>query len=148
MTKEYDKLNDVFNVSGEIVSSSCEDNVPQVSSDKIIVDETTTSDIKKDYEYARGNMYSIIEKGQEALNGILELAQETDSPRAYEVVGQLIKNVSDSTEKLIELQKKLKDLEEVKTSNGPTSVTNALFVGSTTELSKLLKGRLNNQDNK
>ena len=148
MAKQYDKLNDIFNVSGEIVSSSCEDNVPQVSSDKIIVDETTTSDIKKDYEYARGNMYSIIEKGQEALNGILELAQETDSPRAYEVVGQLIKNVSDSTEKLIELQKKLKDLEEVKTSNGPTSVTNALFVGSTTELSKLLKGRLNNQDNK
>jgi hypothetical protein len=148
MAKEYDKLNDIFNVSGEIVSSSCEDNAPQVSSDKIIVDETTISDIKKDYEYARGNMYSIIEKGQEALNGILELAQETDSPRAYEVVGQLIKNVSDSTEKLIELQKKLKDLEEVKTSNGPTSVTNALFVGSTTELSKLLKGRLNNQDNK
>jgi hypothetical protein len=93
-------------------------------------------------------MYSIIEKGQEALNGILELAQETESPRAYEVVGQLIKNVSDSTEKLIELQKKLKDLEEIKTSSGPTSVTNALFVGSTTELSKLLKGRLNNREDK
>jgi hypothetical protein len=93
-------------------------------------------------------MYSIIEKGQEALNGILELAQETESPRAYEVVGQLIKNVSDSTEKLIELQKKLKDLEEIKTSSGPTSVTNALFVGSTTELSKLLKGRLNSTEDK
>jgi hypothetical protein len=147
MAKQYDKLNDIFNVSGEIISSSCEDNIPKPP-DKIIANEIETSDIKKDYEYARGNMYSIIEKGQEALNGILELAQETDSPRAYEVVGQLIKNVSDSTEKLIELQKKLKDLEEVKTSNGPTSVTNALFVGSTTELSKLLKGRLNNQDNK
>ena len=93
-------------------------------------------------------MYSIIEKGQEALNGILELAQETESPRAYEVVGQLIKNVSDSTEKLIELQKKLKDIEEVKHSIGPTSVTNAIFVGSTTELSKILKGRLNNTEDK
>lgn len=148
MAKEYDKLNDIFNVSGEIISSSCEDNMSQVSSDKIIANETAISDIKKDYEYARGNMYSIIEKGQEALNGILELAQETDSPRAYEVVGQLIKNVSDSTEKLIELQKKLKDLEEIKSPSGPTSVTNALFVGSTTELSKLLKGKLNNTQDK
>jgi hypothetical protein len=148
MAKQYDKLNDIFNVSGEIVSASCESNDSKLPSDNIIVDKITISDIKKDYEYARGNMYSIIEKGQEALNGILELAQETESPRAYEVVGQLIKNVSDSTEKLIELQKKLRDLEEIKTSSGPTSVTNALFVGSTTELSKLLKGRLNNQDNK
>jgi len=148
MTKKYNKLNDIFNVSGEIVSASCESNDSKLSSDNIIVDKITISDIKKDYEYARGNMYSIIEKGQEALNGILELAQETESPRAYEVVGQLIKNVSDSTEKLIELQKKLKDLEEIKTSSGPTNVTNALFVGSTTELSKLLKGRLNTQDDK
>ena len=145
MAKQYDKLNDIFNVSGEILSSSCDDNITELPSSKIVANE---SDIKKDYEYARGNMYSIIEKGQEALNGILELAQETDSPRAYEVVGQLIKNVSDSTEKLIELQKKLKDLEEVKSSNGPTNVTNALFVGSTTELSKLLKGKLNNTEDK
>jgi len=148
MAKQYDKLNDIFNVSGEIVSTSCESNDSKLPPDNVVVDKITISDIKKDYEYARGNMYSIIEKGQEALNGILELAKETESPRAYEVVGQLIKNVSDSTEKLIELQKKLKDLEEIKTSSGPTNVTNALFVGSTTELSKLLKGRLNNQENK
>ena len=148
MTKKYNKLNDIFNVSGEIVSTSCESNDSKLPPDNVVVDKITISDIKKDYEYARGNMYSIIEKGQEALNGILELAKETESPRAYEVVGQLIKNVSDSTEKLIELQKKLKDLEEIKTSSGPTNVTNALFVGSTTELSKLLKGRLNNQENK
>ena len=83
-------------------------------------------------------MYSIIEKGQEAINGILELAQETEQPRAYEVAGQLIKSVSDATDKLMELQKKLKDVEENK-PKGPTNVTNALFVGSTGELQKLLK---------
>lgn len=149
MSKKFDKLDEVFNVTGEIVSQELEIKpLKNVPSENTIDTKSILSDIKKDYEYARGNMYSIIEKGQEALNGILELAQETESPRAYEVVGQLIKNVSDSTEKLIELQKKLKDLEEVKTSSGPTSVTNALFVGSTTELSKILKGRLNNQDNK
>ena len=149
MPKKFDKLDEVFNVTGEIVSQELEPKLlKNVPLENTIDTKSILSDIKKDYEYARGNMYSIIEKGQEALNGILELAQETESPRAYEVVGQLIKNVSDSTEKLIELQKKLKDLEEVKTSSGPTSVTNALFVGSTTELSKILKGRLNNQDNK
>ena len=148
MAKQYDNLDEVFNISSEIISSQKKEKIENVPTEKIIEDKTILNDIRKDYEYARGNMYSIIEKGQEALNGILELAQETESPRAYEVVGQLIKNVSDSTEKLIELQKKLRDLEEIKTSSGPTSVTNALFVGSTTELSKLLKGRLNNQDNK
>ena len=91
-------------------------------------------------------MYSIIEKGQEALNGILELAQESEMPRAYEVAGQLIKNVADATDKLIDLQKKLKDIDEQKVK-GPTNVTNALFVGSTAELSKLLKNGLT-EDNK
>ena len=149
MSKKFDKLDEVFNVTGEIVSQELEPkSLKNVPLENTIDTKSILSDIKKDYEYARGNMYSIIEKGQEALNGILELAQETESPRAYEVVGQLIKNVSDSTEKLIELQKKLKDLEEIKTSSGPTSVTNALFVGSTTELSKLLKGRLNNREDK
>jgi hypothetical protein len=149
MPKKFDKLDEVFNVTGEIVSQELEPKLlKNVPLEDTIDTKSILSDIKKDYEYARGNMYSIIEKGQEALNGILELAQETESPRAYEVVGQLIKNVSDSTEKLIELQKKLRDLEEVKTSSGPTNVTNALFFGSTTELSKILKGRLNNQDNK
>ena len=145
MSKKFDKLDEVFNVTGEIVSQELEPkSLKNVPLENTIDTKSILSDIKKDYEYARGNMYSIIEKGQEALNGILELAQETESPRAYEVVGQLIKNVSDSTEKLIELQKKLKDLEEIKTSSGP----NALFVGSTTELSKLLKGRLNNREDK
>ena len=105
-------------------------------------------DIKKDYEYTRANLYSLIEKGQEAINGIMELAGESASPRAYEVAGQLIKSVADTTDKLADLQKKLKDLEEDTSKKGPSNVTNnALFVGSTSELSKLLKqGFLNNND--
>ena len=100
----------------------------------------TQDDITKDYEYTRGNLYSIIEKGQEAINGILELAQESEMPRAYEVAGQLIKSVSDATDKLMDLQKKLKDV-NAEDKQGPTNVTNnALFVGSTADLAKLIKG--------
>ena len=132
MTKKFDDLNETFNVSGDIVSTEVvnpeEEKKSSISSD----------DIKKDYEYTRGNLYSLIEKGQQAINGILELAQESEMPRAYEVAGQLIKNVADATDKLMELQKKLKDVEE-ESVKGPTNVTNALFVGSTAELSKLLK---------
>ena len=142
MTKKFDKLNETFNVEGEIVSSEIQ---PIEKVEKI---SEISDDIKKDYEYTRGNLYSIIEKGQEAINGILELAQETEMPRAYEVAGQLIKNVADATDKLLDLQKKLKDIDETKQSRGPTNVTNALFVGSTAELSKLLKGQLDTQDNK
>jgi hypothetical protein len=106
-----------------------------------------SEDIQKDYEYTRANLYSLIEKGQEAINGIMELAGEGGSPRAYEVAGQLIKSVGDVTDKLIDLQKKLKDVEDdaVKTTNNVTN--NAVFVGSTSELSKLLKqGFLNNKE--
>ena len=99
----------------------------------------TTVDIEKDYKYTRGQLYSIIEKGQEAINGILELAEESEMPRAYEVAGQLIKNVADATDKLMDLQKKLKDVNEEKESKGPTTVNNSLFVGSTAELQKFLK---------
>ena len=104
-------------------------------------DRLVKDDIEKDYEYTRGNLYSIIEKGQEAINGILELAQESEMPRAYEVAGQLIKSVADATDKLMDLQKKLKDVNEEQESKGPTTVNNALFVGSTAELQKLLKGQ-------
>ena len=134
MSKKFDGLNETFNVDSEIVSlPEKETHIEKIDSLK-----STTDDIKKDYEYTRGNLYSLIEKGQEAINGILELAQESEMPRAYEVAGQLIKNVADATDKLMELQKKLKDVEEEKVK-GPTNVTNALFVGSTAELSKLLK---------
>ena len=97
-----------------------------------------------DYEYSRGNLYSLIEKGQEALNGILEVAQESDHPRAYEVAGQIIKSVGDTTDKLIDLQSKMKELKKEE-KDSPKTVNNALFVGSTSDLSKLLKkGVLNN----
>jgi predicted house-cleaning noncanonical NTP pyrophosphatase (MazG superfamily) len=135
MTKKYEKLNEEFNTEtfgGEDTSI-----IPEVV--ETSQQENKKTDLKKDYEYTRANLYSIIEKGQEAINGILELAQETELPRAYEVAGQLIKNVSDATEKLIDVQKKLKDIEETKESKGPTNVTNALFVGSTAELAKLIK---------
>jgi hypothetical protein len=134
MTKKFDSLNDTFNVTGEIVSNN-----PDTPVEKIEKISNSIDDVKKDYDYTRGNLYSLIEKGQEAINGILELAQESEMPRAYEVAGQLIKNVADATDKLMDLQKKLKDIEEDRGVKGPTNVTNALFVGSTAELAKLLK---------
>jgi hypothetical protein len=141
MTKKYKNLDDSFNIDTEIVSVEREE-INSIENSNINQELSTNSasnDVKKDYEYTRGNLYSIIEKGQEAINGVLELAQESEMPRAYEVVGQLIKNVADATDKLMDLQKKLKDIEEVKSQRGPTNVTNALFVGSTAELSKFLK---------
>lgn len=108
-----------------------------------------TEQLQKDYEYSRGQLYSIIEKGQEAINGILELAQESDSPRAYEVAGQLIKNVGDVTDKLLDLQKKMKDINQEQKGSAPTSVTNnAVFLGSTAELQKFLKSSMNQDTSK
>jgi len=132
MSKNFDELNETFNTSDEIVQ-------PEVVEKKVENIKKSVDDITKDYDYTRGNLYSIIEKGQEAINGILELAQESEMPRAYEVAGQLIKNVADATDKLMDLQKKLKDVEEEKQVRGPSTVNNALFVGSTAELQKMLK---------
>ncbi len=132
--KVPDPISETLDIETSIVSSvtSAETEVvPELSAGEL-------DQIQKDYDYTRGNLYSLVEKGQEAINGILELAQESDSPRAYEVAGQLIKSVADTTDKLIDLQKKMKDLKDT-TQKGPTNVTNALFIGSTTELSKLLK---------
>jgi len=134
MSSKFDKLNETFDVTSTEIDVKKE-NVD----DKIQKIRSTSEDIRKDYEYTRGNLYSIIEKGQEAINGILELAQESEMPRAYEVAGQLIKNVSDATDKLMDLQKKLKDVSEEKDQKGPTTVNNALFVGSTADLQKMLK---------
>ena len=97
-----------------------------------------TEDREKDYEYTRGELYSLIDQGQEAVRGALEVAQESGHPRAYEVATNAMKQVADMTDKLMDLQKKVKDLDEEK--KGPKSVTNnAMFVGSTTELQKMLK---------
>ena len=135
MTKNFDELNDAFNVSTDVVTTE----PTEVGITK--PEKHDRSDIERDYDYTRGNLYSIIEKGQEAIDGILELAQESEMPRAYEVAGQLIKSVSDATDKLMDLQKKLKDVEEEKVQKGPNTVNNALFVGSTAELGKLLKAQ-------
>ena len=127
----FDPIDEALNISSDIV---------EVEKAPIKREKPQVDDIKKDYEYTRANLYSLIEKGQEAINGIMELAGESASPRAYEVAGQLIKSVADTTDKLADLQKKLKDLEEDNTKSGPNNVTNnAVFVGSTTELQKLLK---------
>lgn len=135
MSKKYEKLDETFDVEPTEVEVEKVEKVEK----KIEKIRSQSEDIKKDYEYTRGNLYSIIEKGQEAINGILELAEESETPRAYEVAGQLIKNVADATDKLLTLQQKLKDVNEEKENKGPTTVNNALFVGSTAELQKLLK---------
>ena len=134
MTEKYKSLDKSLNVESSIVE------VEQEPLDVKVETIGGKIDIKKDYEYTRTNLYSLIEKGQEAINGILELAGEGASPRAYEVAGQLIKNVGDVTDKLMELQKKLKEVEEESTQKTPNSVTNnAVFIGSTSELLKTLK---------
>ena len=145
-------LDDAFNVEvSETPEGGCatrKDQLTNVTPNVGITkpDRLTKTEIEKDYEYTRGNLYSIIEKGQEAINGILELAQESEMPRAYEVAGQLIKSVSDATDKLMDLQKKLKDVEEETKQKGPSTVNNALFVGSTAELGKLLKNGIPKED--
>ena len=142
MTDNYNSIDEALNTESNIVDVS-------ETASKIEVEKKKDNDIKKDYEYTRANLYSLIEKGQEAINGIMEVAGEGASPRAYEVAGQLIKSVADTTDKLIDLQKKLKDVEEdtKKTTNNVTN--NAVFVGSTSELQKMLKqGFLNNNTDK
>ena len=103
------------------------------------LDKSKKPDVDKDYEYSRAQLYSLVEKGQEAVDGALDVAQQSDSARAYEVAGQLIKHVADTADKLIDLQKKMKDIDEVKEKNNTTVTNNSLFVGSTTELQKMLK---------
>ena len=135
MAKGYDSLNDTFNTDDSVEVDSI------VKADEVI----KPTDVNKDYDYTRGNLYSLIEKGQEAINGIMEVAGETASPRAYEVAGQLIKSVADTTDKLADLHKKVKDIEEDNSKIQGNVTNNALFVGSTAELQKMLKdGMLNN----
>ena len=137
-------LDDAFNITPTEVEVDTVEVKEPVGIQK--PDRLTKDDIEKDYEYTRGNLYSIIEKGQEAINGILELAQDSEMPRAYEGAGQLIKSVSDATDKLMDLQKKVKDVNEDTPQKGPNTVNNALFVGSTAELAKLLKNGVKEQN--
>ena len=126
----FDGLNDVFGTEPA--------EIQKYESDKPTLKKSETQDVRQDYETTRAQLHNLVMKGQEAVDGILDVARSSDHPRAYEVAGQLIKNVGDVADKLIDLQKKMKDLdaEEKKVTN---NTTNALFVGSTAELQKLLK---------
>jgi len=141
MKNSYDSLNDTFNTEPVEVNAITKEDNRKNNLQKL------TDDVSKDYDYTRGNLYSLIEKGQEAINGIMEVAGETASPRAYEVAGQLIKSVADSTDKLMDLQKKLKEIDEDSPKKQNTVTNNALFVGSTSELSKMIKDGLLNNNN-
>ena len=125
-------LDNVLGITDVVETTTSEVTLPQVKKP----DEESDND----YKYQRENFYRLVERGQDAIDGILELAKESEHPRSYEVAGQLIKNVADVTEKLGELQLKMQKLKEVP-SNAPKNVTNALFVGSTSELQKMLKGK-------
>ena len=140
----YDPIDEALNTTSAVEVSNTPENGCVKRKDQL---KDISGDVEKDYEYTRANLYSLIEKGQESLNGIMELAGESASPRAYEVAGQIIKSVADTTDKLMELQKKVKEIDEDKQKTTNNNVTNnALFVGSTSELSKMLKdGFLNNK---
>ena len=133
MNNLEENMEELLNVeASDVPEGGCakrKDQIRDVSEDK-----------DKDYEYTRGELYRLIDQGQEAVQGALEVAQESGHPRAYEVAGNLIKQVADVTEKLGDLQEKMKKLKEVP-DHGPKNVTNALFVGSTAELQKMLKGK-------
>ena len=127
-----DKLNEVLNITGEIVPEETKKEL----SKELTAPEDKDPDI--DFETGRKNLYNLLDKGNEAIDGILNLAKEGEHPRAYEVAGQLIKTVSEVSQNLLDLQDKLKKIKDIP-NKGPKNVTNALFVGSTTELTKLLK---------
>ena len=133
------RLDKELGVIEKIVPTS----LPKIISNTVEVNE---DDIEDDYKYQRANFYNLVEKGSAAIDGILELAKESEHPRTYEVVGQLIKNVAEVTEKLGDLQEKMRRLKEVP-NNAPKNVTNALFVGSTKELQKMLKDKIEDGNN-
>ena len=130
--KKFDGIEEALDVETSIV--------PKKEHKVEIVPATTSEQLKKDYDYTRANLYSLIEKGQEAVDGILEVAQSSDQPRAYEVAGQMIKHVGDVADKLADLHKKVNEIENPKGGSSDKQVTNnTMFVGSTAELAKFLK---------
>jgi len=138
MSNQTDILDNVLGIAEPV-----ENAIKTVSPPKpVLVPETkmNSEDVDNDYKYQRENFYNLIERGQDAIDGILDLARESEHPRTYEVAGNLIKQVAEVTEKLGDLQEKMKKLKEVP-NNAPKNVTNALFVGSTAELQKMLKGK-------
>jgi hypothetical protein len=137
MTKLEDKVNEILGIEPDN-KPTLESLIKVENSSVPRIEDTNKSDVDNDYKYSRDNYYDLIQKGQEAIEGILEIAKEGQHPRAYEVAGQLITNVAQTVDKLQDLQKKLKDLKDLpKTAN--QNIKNALFVGSTAELQKMLK---------
>tara|TARA_A100001201_G_scaffold143071_1_gene143239 strand:- start:322 stop:750 length:429 start_codon:yes stop_codon:yes gene_type:complete len=141
---KYDEIDDALDITPTEVKS---EKIVKKEKESTEIVTTTQEQLKKDYEYTRGNLYSLIEKGQEAVDGILELAQESDSPRAFEVAGQLIKHVGDVADKLADLHKKVKDIEKEdgKSSKSTNVTNNAVFFGSTADLQKFLKNNGNSK---
>jgi len=137
-----DKLNDIFDVQGKIVEQALTPVVVEQPKKEVVSGAPNDESIDADYEYARENLKLFIEQGKVAMENIIFLAKEGESPRAYEVVGQLIKTLSDTNKDLLDLGKKVKDLKNKKDdTQQPQHVTNALFVGSTAELQKLIGKR-------
>ena len=136
MSKLEDNLNDILGIENEPVSTD------DFKAPTVRTEDKKKDDIDNDYVNSRENYYELIEKGQKAIDGILDIAKEGQHPRAYEVAGQLIGQVATVTDKLQDLQKKLKDLKEVP-KNAGANIKNALFVGSTAELQKMLKNENN-----
>ena len=130
-SKVDEKLDALLDIQGEIVE--VEKRLPTLAKGNYTKQEEQSSD----YKYSREVFYGLLERGQDAIEGILDIARESEHPRVYEVAGQLIKTVSETTEKLIDLQAKMKELD--KDDSMPNKVSNNLFVGSSTELQRLLK---------
>ena len=138
MSNIDDKLNEVLNIAEEVLDNKKEKNPLEIVNEKPAVVAPKNDDPDTDFETGRGELYKLLEKGNEAIDGILNLAKEGEHPRAYEVAGQLIKTQSEVAQNLLDLRDKLKKIKDVK-ELGPKNVTNALFVGSTTELQKIIK---------
>ena len=133
-TSKFAGIEDALDVKTEIMQTDTSIKKVEPS-----VDISDKNQLKKDYEYTRGSLYTLIDKGQEAVDGILELAQESDQPRAYEVAGQLIKHVGDVADKLVDLQKKVNEIENPGKRKQTEVTNNTMFVGSTADLAKFLK---------
>jgi hypothetical protein len=137
----FDGLNDVFGAEPSELQKHVDKVKPELK-------KTDTPDVRQDYEMSRAQLHSLVMKGQEAVDGILDVARASDHPRAYEVAGQLIKHVADTADKLIDLQKKMKELDAEDKKSSPSTVNNTMFIGSTADLQKMLKKQkeINNTD--
>lgn len=143
MTNPFSGLDNAFGTEPSELKKHVEKVKPQLK-------KSEENDVKQDYEVSRAQLHNLVMKGQEAVDGILDVARASDHPRAYEVAGQLIKNVADTADKLIDLQKKMKELDAEDKKSSPSTVNNTMFIGSTADLQKMLKKQkeINNNDTK